>query len=369
MAPDRQGPNLGLCRILHGADIHGVAAAGPKMTTARWVHRGRDVTLEHDALSPQGGVEAGRGGEQRLGVGMVGRVVEILDRTFLDDAPEIHHRDPVTERTHQIEVVGDEEIADAEPSLEVAEQVDHLHLRGDVQRAERLVEHQELGFGGQGSGDGRTLQLAPRDLAGTPAGEGRRKPDLLEQLGDPQLASLAAQVGMDGQRLADTRPDVGEGVEGGIRVLKDELHATAQRPQTGAFGRGDVVAAEQHPPTRRTNEAEHQPGQGRLARTALARRGRVSLPRVIERSTWSTACTVPLPPPGRRTLKSQDTSTSSATGPSARRRRRGNDGHGRAHDDLVGRCAELDPDRGRAHARQRELLGPSAPALSIPADH
>ena len=83
-------------------------------------------------------------------------------------------------------------------------------------------------------------------------------------------ARLTVQVGVDRQGFADTRADVREGVKGGIRVLKDELHPTAQRSQTCALGHGDVFAAEQDPPPRRTDEAEHQSGQGRFARTAFA---------------------------------------------------------------------------------------------------
>lgn len=35
-------------------------------------------------------------------------VVNCLDRGDLDDAPEVHHRDPITERTHRTQIMRDE---------------------------------------------------------------------------------------------------------------------------------------------------------------------------------------------------------------------------------------------------------------------
>ena len=44
-------------------------------------------------------------GKQRLGIGVVRRVEDILRRTDLDDLPKIHHRDAVGEITHHPKVM------------------------------------------------------------------------------------------------------------------------------------------------------------------------------------------------------------------------------------------------------------------------
>ena len=87
--------------------------------------------------------------EERVRVGMGRRGVQRIRGTLLDQLPEIHHRDPVAHVAHDGEVVGDEEERDPELVLEVFEQVDGLRLRGDVERADRLVHHHELRIGGE----------------------------------------------------------------------------------------------------------------------------------------------------------------------------------------------------------------------------
>ncbi len=150
--------------------------------------------------------------------------------------------------------------------------------------------------------------------------------------------------------LADTRPDVGERVEGRIRVLKDELHTTAQSPQTGAFGRRDVIAAEQDPPACRANEAKHQPGQGRLARTTLADESERPASsdgeiHVVDRMHRSLATP--------READSEVTGHVDQLGDRTVGGRRGAEGRRvwTCSRRPLGGCAELDPDGGCPHAQ------------------
>jgi len=46
--------------------------------------------------------------------------------------------------THHRQVVGDEQVADAQPLLKVRQQVDDTGLNADVECRHRLVEHDEL---------------------------------------------------------------------------------------------------------------------------------------------------------------------------------------------------------------------------------
>ncbi len=59
-------------------------------------------------------VDLGHDGEQRLGVGVLRVAEHLLGGAGLDDAAEVHHRDPVGDVPGQAEVVGDHEDAEAE---------------------------------------------------------------------------------------------------------------------------------------------------------------------------------------------------------------------------------------------------------------
>ena len=104
------------------------------------------------------------GRQQRVRVRVTRRAVQVLDLGHLDDLAEVHHRDAVADVLHDREVVGDEEVGQAELALEVLEQVDDLRLDGDVERGDRLVADDELRVQRQGSGDADALALAAGEL-------------------------------------------------------------------------------------------------------------------------------------------------------------------------------------------------------------
>ena len=61
---------------------------------------------------------------------------------------------------HHAEIVGDEQIGEAELLLQVLQQVDDLRLDRDVERRDRLVADQQLGLDGERAGDADALALA-----------------------------------------------------------------------------------------------------------------------------------------------------------------------------------------------------------------
>ena len=148
-----------------------------------------------------------RGRQQRPRVGVAGRSEELIAAARLHDAPGIHDRDAVADVAHDGQVVGDEEVGDAEVALEVHEQVEDLALHGDVERGDRLVADDERGLQGQGARDADALQLA--------AGEGGRT--AVAQRGvdadaGQQLIRAAAALG--GVVEAVDRPRLGDDVAG-----------------------------------------------------------------------------------------------------------------------------------------------------------
>ncbi len=80
--------------------------------------------------------------------------------TELDDAAEIHHRDPVADMRDHGEVVRDEQIGEAELAAQGGEQFDDLRLDRNIQRGDRLVADDEVRMQHQRAGDADALALA-----------------------------------------------------------------------------------------------------------------------------------------------------------------------------------------------------------------
>ena len=74
--------------------------------------------------------------------------------------PPRHDDDAVAERAHHLQVVTDEEVGEAAPPLQVAQEVDDLALHRKVERRGRLVEQDEFRIEHQRAGDGDALALA-----------------------------------------------------------------------------------------------------------------------------------------------------------------------------------------------------------------
>ena len=66
--------------------------------------------------------------------------------------------------SHHREIVRDEQVGQAEPLLQVLQQVDDLRLDRHVERRDRLVADDELGLDGQRAGDADALALAAGEL-------------------------------------------------------------------------------------------------------------------------------------------------------------------------------------------------------------
>src|SRR5229473_2460983 len=209
-----QGRGLGAtARVLLG-----VRAAWVKRAAGRRVRGRRHVAGEHDALPLDPGIGHRHGGEERRRVGVARGGVQGCRGGPLDDLAEIHHR----------EVMGDEEVSELPPLLQVGQQVQHLRLDGDVERAHRLVEHEELRLDRQGAGDTHPLALAARQLVRVALGEARVEAHLLEQRQDATFGLGPADETMDRERLGEGLPHGHAGIEGAVGVLKHDLHPPPQ---------------------------------------------------------------------------------------------------------------------------------------------
>ena len=214
---------------------------------AGWrVDRGGDVAGEDDALAVGGGVGVGGGGggQEGGGVGVAGVVVDVVAGSLFGDAAEVHDGDGVADVPDDFEVVGDEQVGQAEVGLEVGEEVEDLGLDGDVEGGDGFVADDELGAQGQGAGDADALALAAGEFGGEPVVVLGVEADAGHQVLDGFLALVAGGGLVDGEGVADDRADPAAGVEGAVGVLEDHLDLAAERLHGAAGQVGDVAALE-----------------------------------------------------------------------------------------------------------------------------
>ena len=95
-------------------------------------------------------------------------VVQLVSVSHLDHPAEIHHCDAIRDVAHHREVVGDEQVGEAELLLQVVEQVEDLRLDRHVECRHGLVQHDERRVERQGSGDADPLPLTARELVRVP---------------------------------------------------------------------------------------------------------------------------------------------------------------------------------------------------------
>ena len=99
-----------------------------------------------------------------MGVGVHRVLVESSSVADLDDLAEVHDGDAVGDVPDDRQVVGDEDVGEAELVLQVLEQVDDLRLDRHVEGGDRLVADDELGLERERAGDADALALAAGEL-------------------------------------------------------------------------------------------------------------------------------------------------------------------------------------------------------------
>ncbi len=254
------------------ADVHHIRAAGVEMTAGGRVDRARHVAGEDDPLALLLDHRIGNRHRRKQGlrVRVQWRVVELVAVGHLDDLAEVHHGHAVGDVAHHRQVVGDEEVGQAELLLEVFEQVHDLGLDRDVERGPRLVADDEVRIGGKRPGDADALPLAAGELVRVAVGEVGVEADRLQQF----LHALGALV--LGHQLVDLHRlghDVAHGhawVQRGVRILEDHLQVAPHLPHLGAVERGQVAAVEDDVAFGRLVELQDGASRGRFTAPRFA---------------------------------------------------------------------------------------------------
>src|SRR5215472_18263181 len=116
--------------------------------------------------------------KQRSGIRVPWCVEYLLHQAGLDHFAEVHDDDPVPDRAHDLKVVRDEDVADAELPLQAPEQLEDLTLDRDVKGRQRFVGHDQLWLYSDGFRDRHSLPLTAAELVREPLEEQPRGSEL-----------------------------------------------------------------------------------------------------------------------------------------------------------------------------------------------
>ncbi len=216
-----------------------------------------------------GAAQFRHGRAQRPGVGVGGAAEQRAGRPALRHPAQVEHRGLLAQLAHDGEVVGDQQVGQVPLRPQPADQRQNRRLRPHVQRAGRLVQHQQPRPHRQGPGDGHPLALPAGELVRVPGRERRIQPDLGQQ--GPGLPRGWPQAGhpVRDQGLRDGRADPHPRVQHPVGVLEHDLHGAPVVLQRSPAQSRDVFSVKTDDPAGRPYQPQHRPAYGRLPGAAL----------------------------------------------------------------------------------------------------
>ena len=190
------------------------------------------------------------------------------------DLAEIQHDDAVADMAHHREIVRDEQIGQAEPLLQVDQQVDDLRLDVDVERRDRLVGDDEIRAPPPARARSRCAAAGRRRIrADSVAPHWRGRPTSVEQLVDARRGAAAASPAMPWKRSGSAR--ISPTVMRGLSDAYGSWKTICMRRRSGRIvdwrGVGDVLCRRRRiVPAVGLVDARDQPRERRLAAAGLA---------------------------------------------------------------------------------------------------
>ena len=155
-------PHIAQYRIVRLAARKRLRTAGMKPASRRRIHRAGHFADDDAAWA--GGFDCRVGDwhrrQQGLGVGVQGVYVDRVAGGDFDNPAEVHHGDAVADVADHRQVVGDEQIGQAQALLQFDKHFDDLGLDRHVQGRDGLVADDQAGLQRQGAGDADALALA-----------------------------------------------------------------------------------------------------------------------------------------------------------------------------------------------------------------
>ena len=151
----------------------------------------------------------------------------------LDDAPAVHHRDALADLAHQPQVVRDEEVREAQPLLQIEQQIHDLRLHRDVERRDRLVADDERRLERERAREADALPLAAAELVRILRRRRRDRARPARTAAAPAPAVHRGSRAVDDERLFDDGADPHARVERRVRILEDDLKMPPRAAKVG----------------------------------------------------------------------------------------------------------------------------------------
>ena len=201
---------------------------------------------------------------------MFGRPVQLLRRRDFHHLAEIEHDDPIAQVFDHVEIVRDEQHREAEALAQVAKQIDDLRLNRDVECGYWLVGNDELRLDRKRAGDADPLPLPAGEFMGKSLRMLGRETDQRQQFRDPFPAGVAAMEAVRGHRFIQRVAHAPARIQARVRILEDDLQATAVGSHGAGGQRREIGALEPHFAGSRLDQLQHRTADRALARARFA---------------------------------------------------------------------------------------------------
>src|SRR6266446_3618049 len=231
-------------RRLAPALRHSMRTSRMKAAARGWIERARDLAADRQLYMSVVGMRGQGCGKQGLRVGVERFGAQLQAVGELDDLPEIHDGNAMTDMGHRRQVVADEEIADPQRLLQMLQLVHDLRADRHVERRYRFIEHDQTRVRRQRSGDRDPLALPTAELVREQPRQFRLKPHEFKDFCHALVQCFAREIGVDLQRLGYDVADPHARTKRAVGILEDHLDLAAVAHQLLAPHRGDVLPAE-----------------------------------------------------------------------------------------------------------------------------
>ena len=209
-------------------------------------------------------------GEQSHGIRVAGAIIKSISIRQFHKVPQVHDPDMGADVFDHGQVVGDNQIGQAQLCPKIHQEIQDLGLNGNIQGRNRLIEHNHLRVQSQSPGDGDTLPLTATEFMGILPRLSRGETDQGSEFSDAVLNLLFCAHVVNPQGLTDDLPDFLPGIQRPKRVLKNSLDTAPEMEQLPPFKPVDIPAPEQDSTQSGRFKRQDRVGGGRLAAAGLS---------------------------------------------------------------------------------------------------
>src|SRR5215510_7862984 len=162
-----------------------------------------NIALQQLPLSSRMGLRERDRRKQGTGIGVPWSREQFVRSRGLDDAAEVHDRNPIRDVFDHRKIVRNENVSEGKALAKVGEQVEHLRTNRDIERRNRLVTNNKLRFNCESARDRDALPLSAGKFVRVSLSISRVEPDETEKLGDTIAPARCENDIVQCERLGD----------------------------------------------------------------------------------------------------------------------------------------------------------------------